>query len=210
MASHRNRLVRRCALNPQCRRPARRLWRLHGRGLHPRPTGGHGPPRYGLNGQQWHPSLLLTSGEGVWGHAPMSTPNATRAPCPVLRQCVSRSRSTPTRPRRVAQWHNPTRRPLRALLSRYLAAAGRYERRQARPRCRRHRLGGHAPLVGVGVRKAVGRAGPPQDGPVGGYVCLPSGGWCLLAVHLLRSRRCKKEKPQTRMNPQQYLSDPAR
>ena len=31
------------------------------------------------------------------GHAPMSTPNATRAPCPVLRQCVSRSRSTPTR-----------------------------------------------------------------------------------------------------------------
>ena len=82
----------------------------------------------------------------------------------------------------MAQWHNPTRRPLRALLSRYLAAAGRYERRQARPRCRRHRLGGHAPLVGVGVRKAVGRAGPPQDGPKLGAVHAPLGGLIIIST----------------------------
>ena len=73
-----------------------------------------------------------------------------RAPCFVNAFLAA---VAPYKARRVAQWHNPTRRPLRALLSRYLAAAGRYERRQARPRCRRHRLGGHAPLVGVGYAR---------------------------------------------------------
>ena len=43
-----------CAL--RLRRPARRLGRLHGRGLHPQTPGRASPPRYGLNGQQRPPS----------------------------------------------------------------------------------------------------------------------------------------------------------
>ena len=37
-----------------------------------------------------------------------------------------------------------------------------------------------------GIRKAVGRAGPPKDGPKLGAVFSPLGGLCLSAVHLRR------------------------
>ena len=40
-------------------------------GCTPRPRGGLRPPRHGLDGQRRHPSLLLTSGKGGWGLAPM-------------------------------------------------------------------------------------------------------------------------------------------
>ena len=139
-------------------------------------------------------SLPLTSGEGVWGHAPMSTPNAT--PCPVLRQCVSRSRSTYSA-RRVAQWHNPTRRPLRALLSRYLAAAGSLRAPAGATTMPQASPGGPRAACRRGVRKAVGRAGPPQDGPKLG-LCLfayGAGVYWLFIFCVVEDVRRKSRKP---------------
>ena len=43
--------------------------------------GGRSPPRHGLDGQRRHPTHTADQWGGVWGLAPMSTPNATRAPC---------------------------------------------------------------------------------------------------------------------------------
>ena len=100
-------------------------------------------------------------------------------PCPVIRLSASRSLRTPTSPRRGAQRTHPHGGHLRALISRYLN-----ERRQARHDAARHRLGGPAPLVGVGIRKAGGRAGPPEDGPKLGACSPPSGGLVISAVHI--------------------------
>ena len=49
--------------NTKYRRPARNLWLLHGRGLHPQTPGRASPPRYGLDGQQRHPSQSADQGE---------------------------------------------------------------------------------------------------------------------------------------------------
>ena len=50
--------------NTKYRRPARNLWLLHGRGLHPQTPGRASPPRYGLDGQQRHPSQSADQREG--------------------------------------------------------------------------------------------------------------------------------------------------
>ena len=181
MASHRNRLVRRCALNPQCRRPARRLWRLHGRGLHPQTPGRAtpSPPRPGRPAAA--PLPTADQWEGGMGASPHVS--AQCYPCPMLRRSVSRSRSTP---RSHDAWHGGTtpHAPLRALLNRYLAACWPHRAPAGATRCRRHRLGGPAPLVGVGICKAKGRAGPPQDGPKLGGLFAPLGGASHHVPHL--------------------------
>ena len=164
MASHRNCFGQALRPEPAMQASCPPPMAVSRQGVAPQTHGRAWPSRYGLNGQQRHPPLLLTSGEGVWGMPPcprLMRP-VPRAPCFVNAFLAA---VAPYKARRVAQWHNPTRRPLRALLSRYFggrrlprAPAGATTMPQASP-------GGHAPLVGVGVRKAVGRAGPPQDGP---------------------------------------------
>ena len=55
-------------------------------------------------------------------------------------------------------------------------------------------------LSAWGIRKAVGRAGPPKDGPKLGAVFAPLGGACVYRLFIFggrpkaSSRRCKKEK----------------
>lgn len=94
-------------------------------------------------------------------------------PCPLLHHPATRSRRTPPRHRREARQqvrqgdHCAPDKPDVWYLN---------ERRQARHDAARHRLGGPAPLVGVGIRKAGGRAGPPEDGPKLGAVRPPLGG----------------------------------
>lgn len=60
------------------RRPARRLRRLHGRGLHPQTPGRASPPRHGLKGQWRPPSHLSTKGKrwlsGCCGNFEKSVP----------------------------------------------------------------------------------------------------------------------------------------
>ena len=172
--------------------------------------GGRSPPRHGLDGQRRHPTHTADQWGGVWGLAPMSTPNATRAPCfatafpeavaPLqgsTRGAVAPPHTPP--PARPVKQVFGGRRPLRA-------PAGATTMPQASPggpraACRRGGTQGRRPR-----RPTAGWA------EVGGHVCPPPGGWCLLAVHLIFCvvEDVRRKKPQTRMNPQQYLSDPAR
>ena len=203
MASHRNRLVRRCALNPQCRRPARRLWRLHGRGLHPQTPGRAWPSPLRPERPAAPPPLLLTSGEGM-GHAPMSTPNATRAPCFVNAFLAAVAPLQGSTRGAVAQPHTtPPARPVKQVFG----GRRRYERRQARPRCRRHRLKPRAACRRGDTARPQAAQAHRRMGRSRGHACPPLGGWCLLAVHLLRSRRCKKEKAP---NPHESSTVPVR
>ena len=176
-------------------------------GCTPRPRGGlRPPPRPGRPAAA--PLPTADQWEGGMGASPHVS--AQCYPCPMLRRSVSRSRSTP---RSHDAWHGGTtpHAPLRALLNRYLAACWPHRAPAGATRCRRHRLGGPAPLVGVGICKAKGRAGPPQDGPKLGGLFAPLGGagvyWLFIFCVVEDVRR---KKPQTRMNPKQYLSDPAR
>ena len=120
--------------NTKYRRPARNLWLLHGRGLHPqtpvraspsppwpeRPTAAPLPT---ANQNEKAQRLDAIGGSTINDVAEGGTVAATCYPCPMLRHSVSRSRSTPTSPRRGARRTHPHGGHLRALISRYFAAA---------------------------------------------------------------------------------------
>ena len=172
--------------------------------------GGRSPPRHGLDGQRRHPTHTADQWGGVWGLAPMSTPNATRAPCfaTAFPEAVAPLQGS-TRGA-VAPPHTPPParlvKPVFSGRRLHRAPTGATTMPQASPggpraACRRGGTQGRRPR-----RPTAGWA------EVGGHVCPPPGGWCLLAVHLIFCvvEDVRRKKPQTRMNPQQYLSDPAR
>ena len=124
---------------------------------------------------------------------------ATCYPCPMLRHSVSRSRSTPTSPRRGARRTHPRGGHLRALISRYSRPQGRNERHR-----RDHDAAGIAwrslaPLVGVGNTQGRRPRRPTEGWAEVEAVFAPLGA-CVYRLFIFggrpkaSSRRCKKEK----------------
>ena len=198
MASHRNRLVRRCALNPQIpasRPPPRAAPRQgvappdprEGQPSPPCPERTTAAPLPICRPAKGAQPLDASGGGTMIDVAEGGTVAATCYPCPMLRHSVSRSRSTPTSPRRGARRTHPHEGHLRALLSRYFAAAGRNERHRRDHDAAGIAWRGHAPLVGVGNTQGR-RPRRHTEGwaEVGGRVRPPWGGLCLSAVHLRR------------------------
>ena len=198
---------RRCALdqlNTGVRPPPMAAPR---QGLHPRPPGGRSPPRYGLDGQQRPPPSCRPGrrGRGRWTRTGYSsarsaaeggTVAATCYPCPMLRHSVSRSRSTPTSPRRGARRTHPHGGHLRALISRYSRPQGTEQPHRPRPRCRRHRRLTPRRLSAWGCRKpkaaqATGRSAgwPKFEGRV-----RPLGGLIIISTSS-RSEDVRREEP---------------
>ena len=116
--------------NTKYRRPARNLWLLHGRGLHPqtpvraspsppwpeRPT--VAPLPYCRPMKKAQP-LDAIGDSTMTDVAEGGTVAPMRYSCPVLRRSASRSRSTATSQRRGARRTTPHDGHLRALISRY-------------------------------------------------------------------------------------------
>ena len=169
---------------------------LHGRGLHPqtpvraspsppwpeRPTAAPLPT---ANQNEKAQRLDAIGGSTINDVAEGGTVAATCYPCPMLRHSVSRSRSTPTSPRRGARRTHPRGGHLRALISRYSRPQGRNERHRRDHDAAGIAWRGLAPLVGVGNTQGR-RPRRPTEGwaEVGGRVRPPWGGLCLSAVHL--------------------------
>ena len=157
------------------------------------------------------------NGGGTMNHAAEGgTVAATCYPCPLLRHSVSRSRSTPTSPRRGARRTHPHGGHLRALISRYSRPQGRNERHGRDHDAAGIAWRGPAPLVGVGNRQGRRPRSPPKDGRSWGPCSPPSGGLVFIGCSSSEGGRrhpvedVRRKKPQTRMNARSHLSDPAR
>ena len=118
----------------------------------------------------------------------------------MLRHSVSRSRSTPTSPRRGARRTHPRGGHLRALISRYSRPQGRNERHRRDHDAAGIAWRGLAPLVGVGNTQGRRPRRPTEGWAEVGAVFAPFGGACVYRLFIFggrpkaSSRRCKKEK----------------